>query len=118
MPSRWQRLPINKALSTISSCVYAIYADNKLVYVGSTNNLYVRFAKHKQIGAPWGAKDVFLKVSKNRRYGEHAMRELRLIAKLNPERNKAHRVGLGKPWVPWEGRVTQDEYEWLATKAA
>jgi hypothetical protein len=98
MGSRWKTISASQI--PIYECVYAIYVDSKLIYVGQTNNLYNRLVCHaKRGGFDFRSARVLVKVSHNRRYGEHAMRELRLIARVNPEANRHHRVGRSKPWA-------------------
>jgi excinuclease UvrABC nuclease subunit len=81
--------------------VYVIFFDREPVYVGQSNNLRVRFARHafrygyaKNIHTPWGAIDDSIKVTcryrLSRRYGDWAMWELRLIKTLQPRLNKVH----------------------------
>ena len=115
MPSRWQPVPQPVPLK---ACVYVIYLDGKLAYIGQTSDLCHRLAVHKGPKSPWRGKNFSMKVSFNRRYGEHAMRELRLIAKLNPPHNKVQRSGtFHKPWVPgdyerkWDQMWNDNELE-------
>lgn len=81
---------------------YAVYLDGQLVYIGQTVDLKNRFYEHKfrfgygkNIHAPWGSfpdKCVFsVKAKFSGRYGEWAMREIRLIRKLNPSFNSHHK---------------------------
>lgn len=81
--------------------VYAVYLDGALTYIGQTVDLRNRMSEHdirhgyaQNIITPWGdAKDVVLKVGTSRKYGDWAMRELRLIRRLRPSGN---RRGLGR----------------------
>lgn len=76
--------------------VYVIYCDGVLSYVGSTNNLQARLFKHLCYGhtkcvTQWGLfDDVFIKIRLSRKYGDWAMIELRLIARLQPKFNRVH----------------------------
>jgi hypothetical protein len=69
-----------------------------------TGYLYMRLHKHRKT-TKLDFKDprIAVKYSLNRRLGEHAMREIRLIAKLNPSFNKSHRLSPAqldeKPWI-------------------
>lgn len=82
-------------------CVYAVYADGQLIYIGQTVDLRNRMSEHRimyshsgNIQSPWGLFDsVTLKVSWSRHYGDFAMRELRLIRRLRP---LANRRGFGR----------------------
>ena len=67
--------------------VYAIYDGPLLMYVGSTSSLRNRFGDHKKksfIGFNFG----HIKFSLSRKHGDWAMRELRLIKRLKPPKNK------------------------------
>jgi hypothetical protein len=100
MASRWVDLPKTKPAPYGGNCVYVIYIDGSPHYVGQTNSLYMRMLGHaKRSGWRFGDAGVRIKVSFNKRYGEHAMRELRLIARLKPAGNKLHRMGRLKPWT-------------------
>jgi hypothetical protein len=96
--SRWQTLPRPIPYSH-EGCVYAIYVDGGLEYIGQTTNLTHRISTHRSPASIWRGKNISVKVSFNRKYGEHAMRELRLIAKLNPPLNKVMGRGEWKPWI-------------------
>lgn len=84
------------------ACVYAVYFDKTLVYVGQTNRLKNRFAEHNfrhgygsEKITPWGnvpfATSITLKVKFSKRYGDWAMWEIRLINKLQPRFNRHHK---------------------------
>jgi excinuclease UvrABC nuclease subunit len=84
--------------------VYAIYLDGELVYVGQSVDLRNRFHEHKirygyakDIRLPWvdvpDTTSIQIKASASRKYGDWAMRELRLIRRLKPRFN---RHGLGR----------------------
>jgi hypothetical protein len=71
--------------------VYAIYFDDpkRLQYFGSTINLRARMANSK-----WRKEEeeeVYLKYSESQRFGDWAMREMRLINRLAPPQNKLHK---------------------------
>ena len=82
--------------------VYAVYFDNDLVYIGSTNNLKNRFSGHafrygyaKNIVTPWQELDdkvtITVKYKQTKKLGEWAMREVRLIHRLRPLFNTHHK---------------------------
>lgn len=84
------------------ACVYAVYFDKTLVYVGQTNRLKNRFAEHKfrhsygtEKITPWGyvpgSTKIWVKVKFSKRYGDWAMWEIRLIRKLQPVFNSHHK---------------------------
>jgi excinuclease UvrABC nuclease subunit len=80
---------------------YAIYVDGDLAYIGQTVNLRLRFRRYhfhrdasNDIVTPWGTfKDVKFKICFSRKYGDWAMRELRLIRRLQPRFNTIKYVG-------------------------
>jgi hypothetical protein len=95
MGSRWFKAhPITDELPH-EPAVYVIYVEGVASYVGQTVSLRLRFREHKfmwgygpEVQTPWGmAKDVFIKASKSRKFGDWAMRELRLIRRLRPINN-------------------------------
>ena len=78
--------------------VYVVGAGKQVLYVGQSNNLRARFSGHKIVfdvsgmpfvwHTPWGVYDNFwVEVSVGGKYGSWAMRELRLIKKLQPPFN-------------------------------
>lgn len=78
------------------AAVYALLLDGRVMYVGQTQNLFRRFnAYHMRDGygggtfTPWGQfrGEIVLKFSPSKRYGDWAMRELRLIRRLQPAWN-------------------------------
>lgn len=113
MTSRWQPAP-NPAPYTSTGWVYVIYVDGKVGYVGRTDRPYFRIARHASVNAPWYGKDIKIKVSQNRRYGEHLMREARLIVKLNPPYNKIGGRGQHKPWLSDEAQYGPCESSYAA----
>jgi hypothetical protein len=103
MPSRWQTVVPNKASRIpYGNCVYVLIHNGAVQYVGQTASLYGRIHQHaKALGLSFREGGVVVKYSFNRRYGEHAMREIRLIGALNPPQNKAHRRNMNLcKWFP------------------
>ena len=87
-------------------CVYAVYLDGKMVYIGQTNRLSNRFSGGRfrygyarNLITPWGdvpdTTVVSIKVRFSERYGDWAMWEIRLIHRLQPEFNRHHKVYRG-----------------------
>jgi hypothetical protein len=83
--------------------VYAIVLNGRVKYIGQTTNLFKRFNNYKMRdgfggGAftPWGQfkGDLKVRYSGSKRFGDWAMRELRLIRRLRPEWNC---VGSSRP---------------------
>lgn len=79
--------------------VYAIYFDDRLVYIGSSVDIANRFSEHKirygygkNIITPWcdvpAETSIVLKVKRSIRRGDWAMWEIRLIQRLRPECNR------------------------------
>lgn len=91
----FENLP-DAVLPDLPAC-YVVYLDGKLTYIGHTSNLrkrlygghQINFARYSHtIDTPWGFADsVRVKAHFGTRYGEWAMRELRLIHKLRPPAN-------------------------------
>lgn len=80
---------------------YAIYFDNRLVYVGQSANVKARISGYRfrhsygrDIHTPWGdvpnSVSITAKVKCSRRLGDWAMWEIRLIARLRPRFNTHH----------------------------
>lgn len=103
--SRWKQLSVKFASRLTSKpCVYVISLNGRIEYVGKTDNLYMRVHGHRTYtGLDFRQDGIVVKYSVDRRFGEHLMREVRLIAKLNPPLNKAHKLSPwemdNKPWV-------------------
>lgn len=99
--TRWFSFPLSMPLPYGRNCVYVVIEEGQAVYVGQTSyNLAMRVIQHRAAGAGWAVRRAgTIKVSFSKKYGEHAMRELRLIAKLNPVGNKHHGAGSVKPWA-------------------
>lgn len=83
-------------------CVYCVQIDGITVYVGSTRQFRTRFCEHKfrngyenNIHLPWcsiaNTHKLTVKVGFTKRYGDWVMRELRLIRRLKPDFNIAHK---------------------------
>jgi excinuclease UvrABC nuclease subunit len=88
-PTEYWKLPAVPA-------VYAVTLNGRVVYVGQSTNLFKRFNAYRMRMAygegtltPWGqvVGIVAMKYSRSRRFGDWAMRELRLIRRLRPEWN-------------------------------
>ena len=107
--SKWQTFNLypNKQELPIKSCVYGVYFDDDLVYIGQTKNLRNRFNEHrfrysygKTIITPWQEVDsdveISIKVRFSERYGDWAMWEIRLIRKINPLFNSHYKKGVKK----------------------
>lgn len=94
MPSRWLTLEDDDALhAPRGPACYVVYVDGRLVYVGSTENLYSRLRNHitDPIGfpgrfrTPWGEGLAgVVKYRPSRRFGDWLMVEARLIRRLKP----------------------------------
>ena len=83
-------------------CVYCVKLNDEIVYVGSTRRFRTRFYEHKfrygyakDVILPWAEISIndtlSVKVSLSKKYGDWAMRELRLIKRLRPIFNIAHK---------------------------
>jgi excinuclease UvrABC nuclease subunit len=82
-------------------CVYTVFFDGKLVYVGQSNSLSNRFSGHafrfgygKNILTPWqdlpNTTKIRIKAKFSERLGDWAMWEIRLIRRLKPIYNTHH----------------------------
>lgn len=84
--------------------VYAIYFDGELKYIGQSSNLASRFSERargiryglkQNIHTPWGEfpdeTSIAIKYHHGWKYGDWAMREIRLICKLKPDFNTHHK---------------------------
>jgi hypothetical protein len=101
--SKWKDYTLfpNKSKFPSKPCVYAIYFDGILVYVGQSNSLSNRFSGHafrygyaRLIHTPWGDVSVDTKINIKAKFseklGDWAMWEIRLIRKLKPTFNTHH----------------------------
>lgn len=79
-----------------SPCCYVIYFDGKLGYIGSTDNLRARLAKHIYLKPDWRLLNIKIKAKFPRRFGEWAMTEIRLIRRLKPNLNKNGKITRGR----------------------
>lgn len=89
--TRWERYEGYNGLPRIAAC-YVIYVDRKVIYIGQTQNLRQRFSVHVSARNGLGLQHidparVTVKVNRGMRYGDWAMRELRLIKRLLPVGN-------------------------------
>lgn len=82
--------------------VYVVYEKHRIIYIGSSYDVKKRIQTHdinfsrysNTIQTPWGKfKKVKIKVSYTRKFGDWAMREIRLINRLKPKHNKVGRNG-------------------------
>lgn len=82
------------SLPHVPGC-YVIYLDSQLMYVGQSSDICKRIASYRfRVGygdsllTPWGPfNSGHIKVHYSIKYGDWAMRELRLIRKLKPQLN-------------------------------
>lgn len=92
----------DKTKLPITPAVYAIYFDDDLVYIGSSNNIRNRFSGHafrygyaKNIVTPWQELPISVVITMKyrtvKKIGEWAMREIRLITRLRPFFNFHHK---------------------------
>lgn len=97
----WERYDLMKDRIPPVSCVYAVYFDADLVYVGSSVDVRNRFSEHKirygyakNIITPWcdvpSWTRITLKIKRSIRRGDWAMWEIRLIHRLRPTFNRQH----------------------------
>ena len=84
------------------AATYVIYFNSDLVYIGSSKDIRNRFSGHafrysygKEIITPWqeipNKTVVTLKYKTTKKMGEWAMREIRLIYRLQPFFNSHHK---------------------------
>jgi hypothetical protein len=75
--------------------VYVVYLDGQVAYVGQSTNVQKRICSYNfrygyttAIFTPWGqSHGLKVKVQYSRKYGDWAMKELRLIKRLQPPMN-------------------------------
>jgi hypothetical protein len=102
--SKWKKYGLmpDKSIFPNRACVYAIYFDNELVYVGQSTSLSNRFSGHafrygyaKNIHTPWqdvsSSTKIDIKAKFSEKLGDWAMWEIRLIRRLKPLFNTHHR---------------------------
>jgi len=102
--SKWKEFelfPI-KNIFPNKPCVYAVFFDRRLVYIGQSNSLSNRFSGHafrfgygKNIHTPWedlpDTTKINIKAKFSEKLGDWAMWEIRLIRRLKPIYNTHHR---------------------------
>jgi hypothetical protein len=86
--------------------VYVVFAHGRPIYIGSASRLRARILNGHRVKSmgfsgwlqtPWGDFQVdksdgfHIRFSTSRKYGDWAMRELRLIRRLRPAQNKNHK---------------------------
>lgn len=97
----WERFNLMTDRLPSVACVYAVYFDADLVYVGSSVDVRNRFSEHKirhgygkTIITPWcdvpNWTRITLKIKRSSRRGDWAMWEIRLIHRLRPTFNRQH----------------------------
>jgi hypothetical protein len=95
--SKWVRLDFENTslrIPALPAC-YAVYMDGRLAYIGQSNSLRSRLAGHNlrhgyanNFHTPWGScRTLLVKARFSEKYGDWAMRELRLIKRLKPAHN-------------------------------
>lgn len=95
-------LHLNECQTPREPCVYVVYFGSEPVYVGQTRNFGGRMAEHKfkygydgSIKTPWGSApkgtSITVKISRSFKYGDWAMREIRLIKRIQPRYNCHHK---------------------------
>lgn len=84
---RWVQFQVRSGLPRLPCC-YVIQIDGLTVYVGQTLDLRSRMCTHRRTWLNAASGVVRLKVRFGERYGDWAMREARLIRRLNPPMNK------------------------------
>lgn len=95
--SKWKKYGLYPEYGELPAkpCVYAVYFDDELVYIGQTNSLRNRFSGHafrygysKCIITPWQEVPMSVKIEIKAKFsekiGDWAMWEIRLIRKLKP----------------------------------
>lgn len=93
--SRWVSYEIGAAIFPRKPACYAIYLDGVLSYIGQASDLCKRISSHGlRIGyggaaiTKWGCfSSVVIKARFGTRRGDWAMREIRLIDRLQPKYN-------------------------------
>lgn len=88
--------------------VYVVFLNDQLSYIGSSIDVAKRFnnygfrsrdgvARYSQPRFPWAPVSettrISVKVKRSKRFGDWAMREIRLIDRLRPRFNCQHKAG-------------------------
>jgi len=102
--SKWKKFGLypNKTTLPNKACVYAVYFNDSLVYIGQSSSLSNRFSGHafrygyaKIIHTPWADIPIDTKIDIKAKFseklGDWAMWEIRLIRKLKPLFNRHHK---------------------------
>ena len=102
--SKWKKFGLfpDKSALPNKPCVYGVYFNDDLVYIGQSTSLSNRFSGHafrwgyaKNIHTPWQviSSDVRIdiKAKFSERLGDWAMWEIRLIRRIKPLFNTHHR---------------------------
>ena len=93
--TRWVRFDLSSDALPRKPACYVIYLNSKLSYVGQASDLASRISAHgirqgysNSIYTKWGEfKSVVVKARFGDRLGDWAMREIRLIDRLQPRMN-------------------------------
>jgi excinuclease UvrABC nuclease subunit len=94
--SRWKVFDITDSSTLPTTAgVYALFDANGLVYLGSSGCLRIRALRHPKKQKFRGTLITEGRYSLNRKYGEHLMREARLIRRLRPRLNGRPRLRRG-----------------------
>lgn len=88
----WNRYPGQRWISVADPqnptwygpCCYVIQENGVAIYVGSTLDFKKRMLGHRKTLLPRLEGKVTIKIHRGHRYGDWAMREMRLIKRLNP----------------------------------
>lgn len=102
--SKWKKFGLfpDKSVLPNKPCVYGVYFNDVLVYIGQTNSLSNRFGGHafrygygKNIHTPWQDMPdhtrIDIKAKFSEKLGDWAMWEIRLIRRIKPMFNIHHR---------------------------
>lgn len=93
--SRWVSFDMASSVIPRKPACYAIYLDGRLEYIGQASDLAVRLSAHgirvcygSSINSKWGSfASIVVKARFADRMGDWAMREIRLIHRLQPRLN-------------------------------
>lgn len=102
--SKWKKFGLFPEKSGFPNkpCVYCVYFDDDLVYIGQTNSLSNRFSGHsfrygygRNIITPWATLSddvkIDIKAKFSERLGDWAMWEIQLIRRIKPIFNTHHK---------------------------